>query len=214
MVQSVEDVRSRQRGSSSAAQHRGRGVAARGDAAVARRDARRRSRRTSSRPTSTSRRTARSSTRCTCCTAGASRSTSSPSPRSCATAACSTRSAAAHAAADPGGHAGVGERRALRGHRLRPLAAAPPHRRRARHLRDGLRARRRRRRHARPRRGDGLRGRRAPRRRLDDASSTPRSSRRWTSSRTSTSATATSPAFRPATPTSTRSCSVCSRRAW
>ena len=151
-----------------APQPRGRGVAARGDAALARRDHAPRSRPGSRPPTSTSRRTATSSTRSWRSTARASRSTRSPSPRSCGGPTSSTRSAAGPRCCRSRPPRRVGQRRPLRQDRHRARAAAAAHRGRGRHPGDGVRRADDVDRDARPGRVARLRGRRAPRRRLDD----------------------------------------------
>ena len=165
------------------------------------------------RATSTSPRTASSTTRRSCSTAGASRSTPSPSPRSCGGAGSSTRSAAGPTllriqAATPG----VGQRRAVRQHRLRAVDAAEAHRDRGRHPAHGVRRRRRRRRDPRPGRVDDLRGRGEAGLRLARPALSRCSSRRWSSSKRCTTATRRSPACPPGSTTSTTCCSASSRR--
>ena len=95
MVQALEPSTRPRGGPGPAAQPRGRGVAARRDAALARRDQRGHRGRRRGRPTSTSRRTRTSSRPSSRSTGRASRSTRSPSPTSCGAPTCSTSSAAA-----------------------------------------------------------------------------------------------------------------------
>ena len=214
MVQSVEDVRLAQRRARSAPQHRSRGVAARSDAVLTRRDAgcdrgaRRLARLLQAGARPDLRRDVPAPR------AGRAGRRRSPSPRSCANEGCSTRSAAAPtllriqaatpASANAEHYAGIVSELSL----LRRLIGV------AHDISEmGYNARRRRRRHARPRRGDGVRGRRAPRLRLDDpalpgAREDDGRARAPLRARGHRSA-----ASRRATPTSTRSCSASSRRA-
>ena len=136
--------RPQRRGPRPAPQPPGRGVAARGHAAVGGRHRRRR-RRASPRPTSTSRPTATSSTPSPRSTPPASRPTRSRWPTSCAGPACSTPSAARPPSLRSCSvHAGHLQRRALRPHRRGARAAAPAHRRGRRDRRARLRRARRR----------------------------------------------------------------------